>query len=101
SWFPRDGGRSFSQARFASRREAGVRIRDPKQLFCIHSAMEAFAEEQLSLVLLVRRGHAAQRDSGARVWGGSRRVGREVIRSRIVDLRFPLPGGRPSSGTPE
>jgi hypothetical protein len=33
--------------------KAGVRIRDPKQLFFIHSAMEAFAEEQLSLVLLV------------------------------------------------
>jgi hypothetical protein len=34
--------------------KAGVRIRDPKQLFCIHPAMEAFADEQPSLVLLVR-----------------------------------------------
>jgi hypothetical protein len=31
----------------------GVRIRDPKQLFCIHPAMEAFSDEQPSLVLLV------------------------------------------------
>jgi hypothetical protein len=33
--------------------KAGVRIRDPKQLFCIHPAMEAFSDEQPSLVLLV------------------------------------------------
>jgi hypothetical protein len=42
--------------------KAGVRIRDPKQLFCIHPAMEAFAEEQLSLVLLVRSDRDADTD---------------------------------------
>jgi hypothetical protein len=34
--------------------KAGVRISDVAQLFCIHPAMEASAEEQLSLVLLVQ-----------------------------------------------
>jgi hypothetical protein len=33
--------------------KAGVRIGDPKQLFCIHSATQAFANGRLSLVLLV------------------------------------------------
>ena len=42
--------------------KAGVRIRDPKQLFCIHPAMEAFAEEQLSVVLLVRSDRDADTD---------------------------------------
>jgi hypothetical protein len=39
-----------------SRRGAkgGVRIDDPKQLFCIRPAMEAFVDEQPSLVPLVR-----------------------------------------------
>jgi hypothetical protein len=39
-----------------SRRSAkgGLRIDDPNRLFCIRPAMEAFADEQPPLVLLVR-----------------------------------------------
>jgi hypothetical protein len=48
--------------------KAGVRIRDQKQRFCIHPAMEAFADEQPWLVLLVRSGHAPVRHSCARGW---------------------------------
>jgi hypothetical protein len=34
--------------------KAGVRIDHPKQLFCVRRAMEAFADEQPSLMLLSR-----------------------------------------------
>jgi hypothetical protein len=49
---PRVASRFFNRARFAWPRETGVRIDDPKQLFCSFPAMEAFVDEQLSLVLL-------------------------------------------------
>jgi hypothetical protein len=41
----------------------GVRIDDPKQLFCIRPAVEAFVDEQSSLVLLVRCERVASRSS--------------------------------------
>jgi hypothetical protein len=34
--------------------KGGVRISDPTQLFCVRLGVEAFADEQPSLVLLVR-----------------------------------------------
>jgi hypothetical protein len=45
-----------------SRRGAkgGVRVDDPKQLFCIRPAIETFADEPPSLVLLVRCASAAR-----------------------------------------
>jgi hypothetical protein len=51
-----------------SRRGAkgGVRIDDSKQLFYILPPMEMFAEEQPSLVLLVRSGHVREVRPGAR-----------------------------------
>jgi hypothetical protein len=53
--FPRDGGRSFRSGEVrVSARKGGVRIDDPKQLFCIRPAMEALGDEQPSLVLVVR-----------------------------------------------
>jgi hypothetical protein len=51
--FPR-GNFGLSQARFVLCAEGGVRIDDPKQLFCIRPAMEALADERPSLVLVVR-----------------------------------------------
>jgi len=44
--------------------KGGVRIDDPKQLFCIRWAMEAFADEQPSLVLLVHLGSAVVAGEG-------------------------------------
>jgi ribosomal protein L32E len=56
--FSRDAGHSFSRARFASWRERRCpHSKTRKQLFCIRPAMEAFADEQPSLVMLVQGGH--------------------------------------------
>jgi hypothetical protein len=49
----RDAGCSYKSG-WGLGAEGGVRIDDPKQLFCIRPAMEALADEQPSLVLVVR-----------------------------------------------
>lgn len=50
--FPREAGRSFNGRGSCRGAKGGVRIDDPKQLFCIRPAVEAYAGELPSLVPL-------------------------------------------------
>jgi hypothetical protein len=61
-YFPRGAGRSLSPSGFASRRESRCPRRRPKQLVRIRPALEASADEQPPLVLLVRTSSDAAHD---------------------------------------
>jgi hypothetical protein len=54
SHYPRKAGRSPNRGKTRRGARAGLRVGHPTQLFCIRLAIEAFADGQPSLVLLVR-----------------------------------------------
>jgi hypothetical protein len=68
--------------------KGGVHIDGPKQRFCILSAMEAFADEQPWLVLLVYFDHLVERPIGCRSPRQSERLGGATP---AADASVPIP----------